>query len=78
MIFSRVKPIEVIPNKEYSELINRITTCEARLNALEIENTTLRNKVLRKIQYPRDGQTEETPQYEQFPKINTSPFSAFR
>jgi hypothetical protein len=37
-------------SNEFEVLIKRLTTLEARFNALEIENETLRSKVLRKIQ----------------------------
>jgi len=57
-------------SKEYSELIKRITKTEARLDSLEMENETLRNKVLRKIQQKRD----EIMQEEQ-PKNTNTPFT---
>lgn len=51
-----------LTSKEYDEVIKRLSTCEARLNSLELENETLRNKVLRKIQLKRDEITQEQPQ----------------
>jgi hypothetical protein len=36
--------------KEYDDLCKRLSNVEAKLSSIEIENTVLRNKVLRKIQ----------------------------
>ena len=48
-----------LTSEEYDKLVKRVSECEARLNSLEIENSTLRNKVLRKIQLKRDEILEE-------------------
>jgi len=62
---------------EYDTLVKRLSTCESKLNSLEIENETLRNKVLRKIQTKRDEilskEEENKPKVPQ--SLNTfSPF----
>jgi hypothetical protein len=57
----RKEEAKVMPTKEFEELVKRIITCEARLNSFEIENKTLRDKVLRKIQTPREEEEELKP-----------------
>jgi hypothetical protein len=55
---------EELHTKEYEEIIKRVYTLEARLNNLELENTTLRDKVLRKIQFKKEVEEQEST----FPK----------
>lgn len=52
-------PKQDMHSKEYEELIKRVINVEQRVNGLEIENETLRNKVLRKIQFKKEVEEEE-------------------
>lgn len=55
-----------------SELESRLETYNARLKAQEMENTEMRNKVLRKIQNGK-----ENPYTEKEEQSNGIPFTAF-
>lgn len=41
---------QVEENKTFTDVLQRLANVESKLKGLEIENTDLRNKVLRKIQ----------------------------
>lgn len=45
--------------KRLTELDSRLETFNARLKAQELENDTMRNKVLRKIQQRNDEETDQ-------------------
>jgi len=57
-------------SKRISDLESRLNTFESRLAAQEIENNTMRNKVLRKIQLARE---EDEPEKTDRP-IRFTPF----
>lgn len=47
-------PFDKIHTEEYEALLKRVITCEQRITGLEYAEENLRNKVLRKIQKPRE------------------------
>lgn len=51
-------PFHKIHTTEYEELLKRVITCEQRITGLEYAEENLRNKVLRKIQKPREEEEE--------------------
>lgn len=71
----RKQEIVHLHSNEYEELIKRVVTLEARLNSIELENVTLRNKVLRKIQ--QHTEEIETGSKENSPFVKTKSLNTF-
>jgi hypothetical protein len=62
-------------NKTIKDLCERMGNVEGKLVKLEIENTALRDKVLRKLQKHYDEEKSDNPMEQPKPLNTFSPFS---